>query len=260
MAAPSRFPQGLSVSAPWQFFGGMGLPNPFYYHQRFDDLDILPAATTGWTTTNSTGTTAAGSADGGTAVLTTSAVAAEFAEMQGTQVSFTPVAGKKTYFVARISLSDVLNSAFVAGLMPITATPFTAPANGIWISKASGATQLALNVANASVTTTTLIPIPAITLANNTFFEVGIHVTGGTGNTLQGPSIQGAVAPSLVSFIPQSGTGAANSTNRAPNVVSTAPLITTLQATVLAPVVAVQAGTTTIKTMSVDFVGAFRER
>jgi len=259
MAAPSRFPQGLSVSAPWQFFGGMGLPNPFYYHRRFDDFDILPAATSGWTVTG-TGTATAGSADGGTVVLTTTAVAAEFEEIQGTQVGFTPVAGKKTYFVARLSLSDVLNSAFVAGLMPITATPFTAPANGMWISKASGSTQLALNVANNGVTTTTLFPVSAITLANNVFFEVGIHVTGGASNTLQGVTITGSVAPSLVSYIPQSGTGAANSTNRAPNIISTAPLITTLQATVLAPVVALQAGTTTIKTASVDFVGAFRER
>jgi hypothetical protein len=257
MATPTRYPQGISVSFPWQFFGGMGLPNPFYYHQRFDDFDILPAATSGWTPTG-TGTVTAGSADGGTAILTTTAVAAEFEEIQGTQVSFTPVSGKKLYFVARVSLSDVTNAAFLAGLMPITATPFTNPANGIWISKASGSTQLVLNVANSSVVTSTNIPTASITLANNVAFDVGIHVTAGAATT--GVAITATVAPNLVAFTPQSGNGSANSTNRQPNIASTAPLITTLQATVLAPVVAVQAGTTTIKTMSVDFVGAFRER
>lgn len=259
MVAPVRYPSGISNAAPWQFFSGMGAPNPFFYHQFADDFDTIPSTAVGWTA-NGTGTVTAGVADGGTAILTTTAVAAEFETLQRTIVSFQPIAGKKSYFVARVSLSDVLNSAFLAGLMPFTATPFTNPANGIWISKASGSTQLALNVANSSVVTSTNIPTAAITLANNVSFDVGIHVTGGLGNTLQGATIQAAVAPTLVSYVPQSGTGTPNSTNRAPNIASTAPLITTLQATVLAPVVAVQAGTTTIKTMAVDFVGAFRER
>lgn len=260
MPTPSRFPQGISNAAPWQFFSGLGVENPFFYHQFYDDFDTLPSTTVGWNPVGSTGTVTQGSADGGTAILTTTAVAAEFAELQRVAVSFMPVASKKTYFVARIALSDVLNSAFVAGLMPITATPFTAPANGIWISKASGSTQLALNVANNSVTTTNLFPIPAITLANNVQFDVGfLYTPGGTRNAGV-PRAIGSVGPNLVGYLPQSGTGAANSTNRAPNVVSTSPLFSTLNATVLAPVIAVQAGTTTIKTLTADFVGAFRER
>ena len=259
MVTPVRFPGGISNAAPWQMFAGMGVENPFFYHQFYDDFDILPATTDGWNPVGSTGVISQGSLDGGVTVLTTTAVAAEFAEIQRVTTSFQPVAGKKTYFVARITLSDVLNAAFVAGLMPITATPFTNPANGIWISKASGSTVLNLNVANASTVTTTAFPATALTLTNAVAFDVGFEVTGGSaGGTA--PTVRGSLAPTLVSYIPQSGTGAANSTNRAPNIVSTAPLLTTVQATVLAPVLAVQAGTTTIKTMTVDFVGTFRER
>ena len=257
MVTPVRYPGGISNAAPWQFFSGMGVPNPFFYHQFADDFDTVPSTTVGWTPT---GTVAAGTTDGGTVVLTTAASAAAFSEIQRTNVSFQPVAGKKLYFVARVSLSDITNASLIAGLMPSTATPFTSPANGVWITKPSGGTSFNLVVVNNSVTTTTVIPAAAITIANNVAFDVGIYITNGQSNTLQGTTITASVGPTLVSYVPQSGTGAANSTNRAPNVVSTAPLITTLQATVLAPTLAVQTGNSSALTATFDFVGAFRER
>jgi hypothetical protein len=262
MPTPSRFPNGIANAAPWQHFAGMGVENPFFYHQFYDDFDTVPSTSIGWTATG-TGTVTQGALNGGVTILTTTAVAAEFEELQRTQVSFQPVSGKKLYFVARVTLSDVLNSAFLAGLMPLTATPFTNPANGIWISKASGSTTLNLNVANNSVVTTTAFPAGALTLTNAVSFDVGFEVTANynaAGAPSSGPVVRGSVGPNLVGYVPQSGNGSANSTNRAPNIISTAPLLATLQATVLAPVLAVQAGTTTIKTMTVDFVGAFEER
>lgn len=262
MATPTRYPQGISNAYPWQFFANMGIPNPFYYHSFSDDFDTAPVVATGWTPSG-TGTAPPGSpADGGTVVLTTTAVAAEFESLERTLATFQPAAGKKTYFVTRIALSDVTNSAMIAGLFPTASTtPFTPPANGIWVSKASGTLQLVLNVANNSVVTSTNFPAPAaigFTLTNAVAFDIGIHVTAGANGNAA--TVNASVAPNLVGFGPQSGTGTAGSTNRAPNIVSTAPLLTTLQATVLAPLVGVQAGTTTIKTMTVDFVGAFRER
>ena len=263
MVAPVRYPSGISNAAPWQFFAGMGVENPFFYHQFYDDFDVLPAATDGWTVTNATGTAALSTTlDGGNYVMTTAASAASFVSIQRVASSFQPVAGKKLYFVARLSLSDVTNSVVIAGLFPNAATtPFTGtPANGIWISKASGGTQLVLNVANNSVVTSTNFPTSAYTLTANTTFDVGIYVTNGMSNTLQGTTITASVGPTLVSYVPQSGTGTANSTNRAPNIVSTAPLLTTLQATVLAPILAVQTGNSSVLSLTSDFVGAFRER
>src|SRR5216684_3628852 len=116
MVTPVRFPQGISNAAPWQLCANMGVENPFFYHQFYDDFDTVPSLTVGWTATG-TGTVTQGQLDGGVTILTTTAVAAEFEELQRTAVSFTPLAGKKSYFVARITLSDVLNAAFVAGLM-----------------------------------------------------------------------------------------------------------------------------------------------
>lgn len=258
MGAPSRFPNGISNAAPWQFFGGMGVENPFYYHQFADDFDEPPTSS-GWVATQATGSSALAAGDGGVVLLSTTAVLNDFVSLQRPAVGFQPVASKKLFFVTRLALSDVAASAFVAGLMPITATPFTNPANGIWISKASGSSVINLNVANNSVVTTTPFPATAYTLANATSIDVGFVVTAGSGGGT-GPTVQGAIAPNLVGYIPQSGTGAAGSTNRAPNIVSTAPVLTTLQATVLAPVVGVQAGAAAIKTMTVDYLGAFRER
>lgn len=259
MPTPSRFPNGISNAAPWQMFAGMGVENPFFYHQFADDFDT-PILSTGWVVTASTGTAAVAVGDGGVVVETTTAAAANFVSIQRPFASFEPVAGKKLYFVARIALSDVVNGAFVAGLFPqASATPFTAPANGVWISKAASTSQIVLNVANASTTTSVNFPLGALTLTNAVSFDVGFEVTSGAGSGA-GPTIKGSIAPSLVSFIPQSGTGTANSNNRAPTIVSTAPLLTTLQATVLAPLVAVQTGNSSILTLTSDFVGAFRER
>lgn len=259
MASPTRFPQGVTNAAPWQFFSGLGLPNPFFYHAFADDFDE-PLLSSGWVVTALTGTAALTPGDGGDALLSTTGVLNDFVSIQRPVVSFMPAAGKKLYFVARITLSDVAASAFVAGLMPSTVTPFTNPANGIWISKASGSAVINLNVANNSVVTTNPFPAGAFTLTNGVQFDVGfLYTPGGTRNAGI-PRVVGSIGPNLVGYLPQSGTGAANSTNRTPNVASTAPLLTTLNTQVLAPVVAVQAGAAAIKTLTVDFVGAFGER
>lgn len=262
MPTPSRFPNGISNAAPWQFFNGMGVENPFFYHQYYDDFDV-PIASTGWVVTASTGTAAEEAGNGGLVLLSTTAAASNFASIQRPTATFEPIAGKHTFFVARIQLSDVVNGAFVAGLMPAaTATPFTAPANGIWISKAASTSQLVLNVANASVVTSTNIPLGALALANGVPFDVGFEVTPGIVPYVNnpGPQILGSVAPSLVSWIPQSGNGSANSTNRSPNVNGTPVLMTTLQATNLAPILAVETGNSSALTLTSDFIGAFQER
>ncbi len=257
---PSRFPGGISNAAPWQFFGSMGLPNPFFYHQFADDFDI-PIADTGWVTTETTGAVTQASADGGVISLATAATVSTFVSVQRPSANFLPVAGKKLFFAARLNLADVVNSVFVVGLMPITATPFTAPANGIWISKAAGVEQLVLNVANAGVVTQTNIPLSALTIANGVNFDLGLMVTtGDVPMTNPGPQIVASVGPNLVGYLPQSGTGTPGSTNRAPQINGTPALITTLQGTLLTPTVAILSGSGAIETLNLDFVGAFRER
>lgn len=261
MPTPSRFPQGITNAAAWQFFSAMGTPNPFFYHSYSDDFDLL-LANTGWVTTETTGTATQVAGNGGIVTLATAATVATFVSIQRPVATFTPIAGKKTFFAARLNLLDVTNSVIVAGLMPITATPFTASANAIWISKTAGSLQFVLNVANAGVTTSTNIPLTAFTPVNGASFDIGIAVTAGTTPNIpfSGPQIIASIGPNLVGFVPQSGTGQVGSTNRAPNINGTPALITTLQTTPLAPVVGVLSGTGAIETLNLDFVGAFQER
>lgn len=259
MATPSRFPNGISNAAPWQMFAGMGVENPFFYHQFYDDFDV-PLLSSGWTVTASTGTAANASGDGGVTVLTTTGAIGNFASIQRPTATFMPVAGKKLYFVARLLMSDIVGGSVIAGLYPAgSVTPFVSPANGIWISKTAGTSQIVLNVANAGVVTSTNFPLTALTLANAVSFDVGFEVTSGA-SFGTGPTIRGSLSPNLVGYVPQSGNGSANSTNRAPTIVSTAPIITTLQATALAPLLGILSGTGAVEVLTSDFIGAFRER
>jgi hypothetical protein len=251
MPTPSRFPQGVSNAAPWQFFGPMGQENPFYYHSFNDDFDTVPVAANGYTLT---GTVAGNvSADGGVVTITTAASAAAFSELQRTQATFAPIAGKKTFFVTRVSLSDATNAALIAGLSVVNATPFTAPGtNYIWVTKPSGGTVFNLVVNNNGTVTTTALPT-VITATAGVTLDIGIHVTAAG-------VVNATVVPNAVGYAPQSGTGATGSTYRQPNIASTANVGTTLAATPLSPVIAIQTGNSTALSGTFDFLGAFRER
>ncbi len=256
MTMPTRYPGGISNAAPWQFFSGMGVANPFYYHSFVDDFDIAPAENSWEAFGTGSGTLASG--DGGVTTRTTLATVGSISAIQRESATFQPAVGKKLYFVTRVTLTDVVDAALGVGIVTLADTPFTPPPNGIWIGMASGGTQLTLNVANNGTITTNNFPTSAYTLVNNVSFDVGFIVKGGTGK--QPVRIIGAVAPTLVSYIPQSGTGAIGSTDRAPSIASTAPLLTTLQNTVLAPTLAVQTGVNSVITATFDFAGCFRER
>ncbi len=257
---PSRFPNGISNAAPWQFFNQMGMENPFFYHMFSDDFDTVPSTSVGWTP-EGTGTAALAGTDGGQVTLTTAATASAFESIQRTTASFEPIAGKRLFFVARIQLSDVVNASFIAGLMPFSATPFTLPSNGIWISKAASSSQITLNVANAGTTTTTNFPLSSYTLTNGVAFDVGFYINQGfSPNTIAGSNVFGSIAPTLTAWVPQSGTGSTSSTARSPTINGTPALITTLQSTVLAPIIGVQTGNSTALSLTSDYVGAFRER
>jgi hypothetical protein len=259
MTVPTRFPEGLSNAAPWQLFSEMGVTNPFYYHSFFDDFDVYPLAgtITGWEVFG-TGTRAFISADGGVVELTTAATTGSYNYIQRQTSTFQPIAGKKLYFVTRVSLTDIIDSQLFVGIVPVGDTPSGSVPNGIWITKALGSTQLSLVVVNNSVITTNPFPALAYTSTNNVFFDVGFSIVPDniTGNNV----ISGSVAPTLVSYVPQSGTGTMGSKERSPVVVSTAPLLTTLQANVLAPTVGLQTESNVAYSATFDFVGCFRER
>ena len=177
-ASPSRLPNGLSTDFPWGPLGDLGAPNPFKYNLWADDFQTLSYLVNS-VVVSGAGTVVSGAGDGGIVVLTTAALAADFASFQvPNNFIFRPAikAGKKMFFMARLKVSDAVNAAFIVGLVQRSATPMVVT-DGIYFSKATGAANN-LNVIsmNASAPTTQAVPTSAYTLANDTYLDLAFYV------------------------------------------------------------------------------------
>lgn len=258
---PVRNTSGATSDYPFGPLADCGYGNPFFYHCFSDDFDNSLGATGLWTVSaGGAGTVANASGDGGLALFTTAGASGNFESIQTPAAGFTlpqgVLYGKKEFFLTRLQLSDVTASAFIAGLCVIDATPFTAVSDGVWFSKASGGTVLNINSAIGSVVTTTAIPLSAYTLANATNIDLGYYIDRlGNLNVFVGAQLVGYTSPS--------GSGAVNSAG--------VPLTPTLGRCLqvqnltfstanLAPTLALQTGAAAVKTMTVDFVTAMKER
>ncbi len=269
MVAPARFTSGSTQDQVWQMMGQVGVPNPAWYHQTFDDFDFYD--TNEWTTvTGSTGTVATAAGDGGLIVLTTAATSSDFEGIHRPVAGFTfsppngsTVAGKKNVFFARITLSNIL-SGFVVGLANLSATPF-ALTDGVYVTKAINVAAINLVSIVGGVATT--IPFPAASysfLANAVTFDTGwfYNPSNGQGGTTM---LGGFMGQNLVGYSPQSGSGAGNLSGNPPRqpVVSfnqvngSVPTLTTAN---LTPTAAVQAPSAAAVTMTVDFIYNAKER
>lgn len=253
MASPVRFTSGFTQDAPWQPLGAMGQPDPFFYNNWFQDFDMPYPTGTVTNTLGGGGSIALTAGDGGIELFTTNAstpLVTDYVSQQSAIASFALVAGKKTFFLCRMNLSDVVNAAFVQGLVSPNTTPFTSIQDGITFSKGTGGTTITLTSIVGGVTTGSVaIPTAAFTLANNTYFDLGFVVT-------QQGEIRVFANNNSVGYIPQSGTGATTPNRGA--VAAVTP--TSLTAVVLAPLSAVNSGTATSKTMSMDYLLVARER
>jgi hypothetical protein len=270
---PQRLPAGSTFEPPYGPWADNGNGDPFFYHQFADDFDnTLGAANAGGLyTVSGTGSAAHTSGDGGLALLSTTAVSASFASIQLPVGDFTlpqgALAGKKMFWCARLQLSDVVNSALIAGMCIIDATPFTAVSDGIWFSKASASSQLVMNIASGGTVKSFNVATNTYALANATNIDLAWYVDR-YGN------VQYSVGSQLFGWVPQSGTGASTPANSYPslpvlcptgklysgNQPTTVASGYTLTTAVLSPTLAVQAGAAAIKTMTVDFHGAAKER
>lgn len=250
---PARSTAGSTTDPPYGPLADSGLSNPFFYHQFADDFDNALSATGLYTVTAASGSVAHSAGDGGLALFTTGATSGNFAEIQLPAASFTlpqgAGAGKKFFWLARLQLGDVTASALIAGMCNITATPFTAVADGIYFSKASGGTVLNIVSVVGSTATTTAIPASAYSLANATNLDLSFYIDA-YGN------LNVFVSPNMVGYVPQSGTGASTPTRGRCLQVSGLTLTTAN----LSPTLAVQAGAAAAKTMTADFHCAQKER
>jgi hypothetical protein len=269
--APQRLPAGSATDPPYGPWADNGFGNPFFYHQFADDFDNqLGAGSLATYTYSGTGSVVHTPGDGGLALFSTLASTPTFESIQLPAASFTApqgaLAGKKMFYITRLQLSDISLSQIIAGLINTTATPFTAITDGIWFSKASGTTQLVINVAAASTTKSFNVATNTYTLANNTYIDLSWYIDK-YGN------VQYSVGSQLVGWIPQSGTSAVSASGvpllpvqcptgklysgNQPTTVATGY---TLPSANLNPTLAIQNGAAAIKTMTVDFHGVAKER
>ena len=278
---PLRNPAGSTTDLPLGPLAQSGMGNPFFYHQFQDDFDALLGAT-GIYTLSGTGSAAHTAGDGGLALLSTLASQPTFASIQLPAASFTlPGTGsappgtslsiKKLFYLTRIQLSVVTLSAFFAGLVNTTATPFSAGiVDGIYFSKTASSTVLNFSIiasagnspTGSAVAGSITIPTTAYALANATFIDLGFSID-------RRQNISVYVGNPLVGYFPQSGSGAVSSTTGLTVNPGRGP-VTSLQQDItptalttanLTPILAVSNGVTAaIKTMTVDFHCVQKER
>jgi hypothetical protein len=265
---PKRNPSGYTPQPPYGPWADCGAGDPFFYQEDYDDFNYL--ATGGYTTSaGGAGSVALSAGGGGYLLFTTAGATNNFESIQrgvGNVVVPTGTdAGKKLFYGARAQISDITNSAFILGLCDITATPFAGITDGIWFSKASGSTQVVLNISTSSVNLATNV---VFTLVAATEFDVAFYVDR-YGN------VQYSIGAQLFGWIPQSGTGAASV---APEYYSSLPVLCptgklysgnqptttasgyTLPTANLSLTAGVQTGANAAKTMTLNFHGLMRER
>jgi len=160
MSTPTRFTSGFTQDYIFQPLGNIGQPNPFYYATYYDDF-IGYVGGRYIKTITTAGTISQIAGPHGRVLLTTNAttpLATDIASLQVDSASVALSLTKKSSYLCRIQLADVVNSEVNVGLIQTTTTPFTVT-DGLYLSKASGASQFTLyNVIGSSVKDSILIP------------------------------------------------------------------------------------------------------
>lgn len=178
MAAPTRFPSGVTNVAPDANMGMFGAPDPSKFHTYFNDFDTYVAGD--WTITTveagaGDATEALTDADGGVLLITNDAADDDSDFFNKVGESFLMEAGKPAWFKARFKVSDATQSDLVMGLQITDTTPLDAT-DGIYFTKADGSTSLtAVCRKNATTGSTSLT---AATMANDTWIVVGWYYDG----------------------------------------------------------------------------------
>lgn len=253
---PTRLTAGSTTDGKYGLFADSGFGNPFFYHQFQDDFDNLLGGTGLYTTTLvGTGVAAAHVAgDGGISSFVTGATASSSSLIQlpaasvnlpgmSTVSPYLPTSTKKLFYLARVSMSNVTNQDFIAGLCSTGAT-FSGGApsvtDGIYFHKAAGGTALTLTAkasagqspTGGAVSYDLVIPTNAYTLTNSTFIDLGFYID-------RYQSLYAFVGnPLMIGYAPQSGSGSVQSVGGNPLTPPRGPAASLSQQAVLTPVAA----------------------
>jgi hypothetical protein len=211
------------------------VPDPFTlknYHAYFNDFDVY--ATGDWTLTGveigaGDTTEALTSVDGSALLITTAGNEDDGDAFQLVSEGFKYVAGKSMFCQIRFKASDVTQSDFVFGLQLTDTTPLDVT-DGIFFLKADGAATVDFLVEkNNTATTSSAIA----TLANDTFVTLGFYYDGSSSDIkyLVNGTVVGA---SVLTNVPDDEE--------------------------LALSFAFQNGAAAAKTITIDYVGCYKQR
>lgn len=230
MAAPTRFPSGVTNAAPQTTLNMYGLPDPSSWHTFFDDMDTYTAAD--WTVTEvGAATQALTDADGGVLLITNAAADDNSSFSQKVGESFLMEAGKPAAFKARFKVSDATQSDFVIGLQITDTTPLDAT-DGIYFQKDDGDAQLDVYV-RKNATTGSTSSTNIATVVSDTYMVVGWYYDGKSSVAVYVNDAQVATLDGSSTYLPD---------------------------TELTVSYGVQNGEAVAKTMSIDYIFAAKQR
>lgn len=233
MAAPVRYPNGVTNVVPTNSLGMFGAPDPTKYHAYFNDFDVYTSGD--WTVTVLDGgsdtaqVVAVADADGGVLTVTTNDADNDNVCLEAQGESWKFESGKKMWMKFRFKIEDADDSDVILGLHSTDTNPFsTAPAQRAWFVLSEGAATVTFNVDD---NTTDASSGTVATLSDDTYITLGMYYDGKTTIELYANDVKTATMTGV-----------------------------SIPSTELALGMAVATGTTAARTMSVDYAFVAKER
>lgn len=168
----THFTSGVTNVSGDGTLGKLKAPAPHKYHSYFNDFDTYLASDWTITTTEAgtgTATEALADGDGGLLLLTNAAGDNDLDFLQLVKEGFKYEAGKQLAFNIRFKTSDATQTDIVAGLQLTDTTPLDVT-DGIFFLKEDGSTSISFIVEKNSTQSTLTLPNA---LADDTFMTLG---------------------------------------------------------------------------------------
>ena len=168
----THFTSGVTNVSGDGTLGKLKAPAPHKYHSYFNDFDTYLASDWTITTTEAgtgTATEALADGDGGLLLLTNAAGDNDLDFLQLVKEGFKYEAGKQLAFNIRFKTSDATQTDIVAGLQLTDTTPLDVT-DGIFFLKEDGSTSISFIVEKDSTQSTLTLPNA---LADDTFMTLG---------------------------------------------------------------------------------------
>lgn len=175
----TRFPNGVTNASQRATLGAFGALDPTKFHTFFDDFDRFAAAD--WVITKTeagagSAATALTDADGGVLLITNDNADNDAVFFNKVGESFLMQAGKEAWFKAHFKVNDAIQSDLLIGLQVTDTTPLDA-VDGIYFMKDDGDALLDF-YCRKDATTGSTSALGVATVASDTWMTVGFYYDG----------------------------------------------------------------------------------